>query len=95
MGQRVGWAWREAVDLGQEKSWGGGGFSAQRGSCVRIRRPSTSSPETHKYKCAKMVTNVACVRRRKVCRARLKEEEGTQEIQLQIKNQKKNKKINN
>ena len=55
---------------------------------MRIRRPSTSSPETHEYKCAKMVTNVARVRRRKVCRARLKEEKGTQEIQLQIKNKK-------
>ena len=56
---------------------------------MRIRRPSTSSPETHEYKCAKMVTNVARVRRRKVCRARLKEEKGTQEIQLQIKSKKK------
>ena len=90
MGQRVGWGWRGAVDWGQERSWGGGGFSAQRGSCVKIRRQSTSSPETHKHKCAEVLTNVACVRRRKACMARLKEEEGTQEIQLQIKNKQKN-----
>ena len=74
---------------GEERSYGGGGFSAQRGSCVRIRRQSTSSPETHKHKGAEVLTNVACVRRRKACRARLKEEEGTQEMQLQIKNKQK------
>jgi len=90
MGQRVGWGWRGAVDWGQERSYGGGGFSAQRGRCVRIRRQSTSSPETYKHKSAEVLTNVACVRRRKACRARLKEEEGTQEMQLQIKNKQKN-----
>ena len=72
--------------FGSGKVLGRGWFSAQKGSCVRIRRQSTSSPETHKQKCAEVVTNVACVRRRKVYRARIKEEEGTQEKQLQIKN---------
>ena len=82
MGGREGWGWRGAVDLGQERSWGGGGFQLRKaavwgsgGKALPTLRPTS--------------TNVACVRRRKVCRARIKEEEGTQEKQLQIKNKQK------
>ena len=47
---------------------------AERGSRARIRRKSSPNPETNKHKCAEVATNVACVRRRKVCGARVKGE---------------------
>lgn len=66
MGWGVGWASREALDLGQERSWGAGGFSTERGSHARIRRESIPDPETNTHKSPEAATNVACVQRRKI-----------------------------